>query len=478
MIQNLRITYWLSVAIIFTQCFFSVSAATLVWPDQPDGRLYRIDVAKKTLEIETAPNVWRLLGPIQTMNVAVDDFPPVTRVTCLNATKDQLRYLLVDCTQQVYRFDWKTHTLERLDKTFFRGYNCLSAKFVRRDTLYSLGGYGFWHTNNIMSYYKADSHEWESVNPGTNSPRSIYQGFNGCLPQHDIFLSALSLHQSDSELKGAFSWSDSIFAYHFQEKTWKLLGQLTTTVRQQLPTDLPQQATWFQLGQFFVMKKYQAPHVLLLLVDPIRNEVRLWKDVHKLLANIPDTDLYHSYVWQDTLYFRRDVTGATGKDVQTIRFTGNDLWKEATPLGTFYEPIRASSFHWLFILLAILGLGTCIFFWFNRSVNLVPLATSLPSLQTYPSSLNNQEKAVFNALLNNKSSDGLTADRLNEILGIHDKTLENQRKIRAEVIKGLNLKLKLEWGIDEAVIRVPTALDRRMHTYELTSGVHQRVQPT
>ncbi len=82
-------------------------------------------------------------------------------------------YLLINCTQQVYRFDFATRTLTRLDRTFYRGYNGPGFPFLRRDSLHSFGGYGFWHTQGILSHYLPEKGEWEALSPTTNGPPSL-----------------------------------------------------------------------------------------------------------------------------------------------------------------------------------------------------------------------------------------------------------------------------------------------------------------
>ena len=56
---------------------------------------------------------------------------------------------------------------------------------------------------------------------------------------------------------------------------------------------------------------------------------------------------------------------------------------------------------------------------------------------------------------------------MNEILQIVDKTIDNQRRIRAEVIQNLNIKLKYALEIDNAIERTPSSIDRRMVNYIL-----------
>ncbi|GAB3564758.1 hypothetical protein GCM10027578_10850 [Spirosoma luteolum] len=455
----------------------------LVWPDAPNGRLYRIDVEKALLEAETKTTAWQTLGSVQMDASIRRELPPAARVTCLPDKTEDVCYFLVDCTQQVYRFDKRSRTLNRLDKTYYRGYNCFSVKFMRQDTIFSFGGYGFWHTNNILSYYKAAGREWESINPSTDSPQSIYRGFNGYIRKSDRFFSALSYRQNDSENKGTFTYADSVYAYLFKEKTWKRLGIVTQAVKKYLPADVFQKASWYQIDDYFVLTYYTTPFTRFVIVDPVKNEVRVWDDTNKLLKNENSEEGSKgemSYVWQADLFFRYEPTATTGNAVQLIRFPIARLWKNGRSIGPFYEPVGSRKYNWAYLSvlagLLVLG-GTLVWFRKRQTETVAPVIPDSPvPVPLYPDSLTDKEKQLFDALLQAGPSEGLTTQRMNDILDLNDKSLDNQRKIRAEVIKGLNLKLKLQWNIAEAVERIPTKLDQRIFNYVLNEQVLSRIQ--
>lgn len=153
--------------------------------------------------METSPNIWVNLGKVTSININENDFPPVVRVNSFESDSDkQSRTFLIDCTNQAYHFSFKTRVLERIDKTYYRGYNCLATKFMRKDTLFSFGGYGFWQTINIQTYFKKTTNEWESYSPHNDAPKAINDGLNGYIPQKDIYFSAFNTFHSDSENKG------------------------------------------------------------------------------------------------------------------------------------------------------------------------------------------------------------------------------------------------------------------------------------
>ena len=79
--------------------------------------------------------------------------------------------------------------------------------------------------------------------------------------------------------------------------------------------------------------------------------------------------------------------------------------------------------------------------------------------------LDESEIALIQALM--KSSDGLSTVEVNEILGISSKNIDNQRKLRLQVISNINHKFQLKYRIANVIIRNPSAVDKRQSLYTL-----------
>src|SRR5260221_12753269 len=74
-------------------------------------------------------------------------------------------YILVQGTGRVYEVKrWNEEVMiTRIDSTIYTGNNFGSVPFSYRDTLYSLGGYGFWKSNGHIRMYLPNKAEWEIV---------------------------------------------------------------------------------------------------------------------------------------------------------------------------------------------------------------------------------------------------------------------------------------------------------------------------
>lgn len=413
--------------------------------------------------METSPNVWVNLGKVSSININENDFPPEVRVHSFEVSSDkQARIFLIDCTNQVYRFNFKSRVLERIDKTYYRGYNCLATKFMRKDTLFSFGGYGFWQTINIQSFFRKSSNEWESYSPLNDAPKAINDGFNGYVAQKDIFFSAFNTFHRDSENQGKPQYDYGVYSFSFKSKTWQKQGEINPSNFKELGLDKTKPYTLWT-GKYFLTKYYDTPQSKFHIADPISNKLYLWTDNNKLIdGKIGDSEheIFRFYCWHDTLYCYNHFDTKTS-EVRKIRLSINQIKKEAVLIGDFYE----TGMNWKII--AMLSMGGIlliiggIYLLKNRKKDVNY------SENVAVSPFNSQERIVIKALIEQYENGGLENQEIHELLGITHKTSENQRKIKNEFIKSLNAKLMVVYGINESIIRTPTDLDKRFYRHEL-----------
>lgn len=83
---------------------------------------------------------------------------------CLIKNKDGL-FMVLNGSGRLYKAEAENGrvTFKRLDSTVYYGSNFGSYIFGYNDTIFSLGGYGFWKTNGLLRYYIPSRREWEIV---------------------------------------------------------------------------------------------------------------------------------------------------------------------------------------------------------------------------------------------------------------------------------------------------------------------------
>ncbi len=75
----------------------------------------------------------------------------------------------INGTGKVYQLD-SNMNITRLDKTEYGGSSFGSADFILNDTLFSIGGYGFWNTNGAIRYFNQITKEWDIIKSNISIP--------------------------------------------------------------------------------------------------------------------------------------------------------------------------------------------------------------------------------------------------------------------------------------------------------------------
>ena len=78
--------------------------------------------------------------------------------------------VLLSGNSKVYQYNQTTGYLEKIDQTRYHGHNFGASNILYNDTIYSLGGYGFWQMNGGVRYYNKNSKEWDIIKAGKLVP--------------------------------------------------------------------------------------------------------------------------------------------------------------------------------------------------------------------------------------------------------------------------------------------------------------------
>lgn len=117
----------------------------------------------------------------------------------------------------VFGLDSTNKVIRRIDMTVHSGYNFDAYQFVRRDTVFSYGGYGFWMENNLLTYFSTLRKEWNVYSAGDFPPYNpdYYEGESYKFSFYDKTDDVLYvLRQSD------------FWKYDFKTGFWGKLGSL------------------------------------------------------------------------------------------------------------------------------------------------------------------------------------------------------------------------------------------------------------
>jgi hypothetical protein len=422
----------LGIFIVFFLCFNAhgtlARIQVLTWFDVEVRLRKRIDLQSQVVELEQSPGVWIFQSKVKVDSSIFHRLPPRIAPHFFLLSNGNIRFTLAG-TGQVYDFDARQKTLKRVDHTFYAGYNFGAVVFQRKNQIYSFGGSGFWDYSKALTYYQESGREWENIKSNNLGPQAIFNGFQGYSDSTDLFYAGGSEYH-DFLNNQATKVDSKFYSFDFRKNIWTLLGEINPKL------DRVRSKEIFWSGRYFI----QFSDQLLFIIDPISNKVIEVKSVVDNFQPAPEM-----YVCFDKIYAFWEDEGGKRK-VYSI----SDLLKSGKSIGVFYELPSNRLVHLLVVLLAI-GLAV-IFIIFKRRKE--------PVLE-----LDESEFRLFQAML--ASSDGLSTVEVNEILGIAGKNIDNQRKIRVQVISNINHKFHLKYRIENVIIRNLSQVDKRQSLYSL-----------
>lgn len=355
--------------------------------------------------------------------------------------------LTIPGTGQLYSLDLSALSLKRLDQTYFRGYNFNATQFVRKDTLFSVGGEGFWQKHSLITFYNHKTQEWDLYETRKENPFHTHKRSSGYSVKQDAFFSAdLNLEVVASQKPIPF------FVYSFRNKSWHEKG----TVSKQLIEYLKNNYESIWTGEHLILARDQGKNKVLIL-DPFKNVFYNYFDQegHFFIKN---RELYYR---DGYLYSRSKIgEGRDGKIVVDSLLI-QKMIADSQQGGKVYEPKDDSN-------LLIYGSLTILL--------LVIILIGLRKLKTPKGewALSEPEFIVVNELLSPPFKKMFTTLEINVLLNIADKSYDNQRQIRNRTISAINRKLLPFLEKKELISRMANKEDKRMVDYFINPEIKQK----
>jgi hypothetical protein len=428
--------------LIFANCAFAQNTH-FEWVNPKTALRERIELNSNHHLKEISPGKWIVAKKLAIDNTIFKDLPTNNTIEHFYMNNGKDIWFTVDGTGMVYQFTPATHTFVRLDNTFYRGYNFFALKFIRQNKLYSLGGQGFWAYSYVLTYFEVKSKEWQIVRADGEHPEAINHGYKGYSAKADqIFNTASSIIPYDLKMQERID--NRVFMFDFKKSEWALLGHINS--------DLPGQklAHWnvFWDGehfiQFFVDKLY--------FIEPIANSVQMVEYSDQIFIKNRYSRIFKK---GDTLYnyFENGFT--------IDKFSKKDLLKKAKYIGPFYT--NEPPYIWIVIvfLMVLVGLGIA-FVLFKRKRKL-----KLP----FTNDFDQMELDLIQHLVALAENTYLTNNEMNDILGLNDKSQDNQRKIKMNLINQINQKIDMKYQVKDAIGRISISEDKRLKAYYMKPEV-------
>lgn len=383
-------------------------------------------------------------------------------------------YVFIDGTGRIYKVknwdkNWVNFT--RIDSTKFFGFNKGSQKFISQDTIFSFGGYGFWHFNGSLSYFTAKK-EWEML------------PLNMEIPYYEVYDRISSISQYDFD-NGVFYFSaitvgqqtvvnapvnDSFYAFNFHKRQVQSIGKIVFSRPEFI--------------RFCENRKVQTP--LGLLMDCP------FDDNKDYLFNIKDNQIFTSdnrimqqlisssnYASNNLLFYQNGYLYSTTfpfDKLDSLKFDFSKFKLLNRKIYETYNVPSTSNFssliskHGLTILLPLLFILSIVLVFFvkrkNKEVKVQKIQDNV-QIDELLSPLENQLLKQFISIIDKNQR--CSTDELNNMLGVGLKTTEIKKKARTDFITKVNYKLKQHFSMSEdVIIRTRSEDDKRSYLYSVS----------
>jgi len=426
----------------------------LVVKDPSSYLHYRINLNSKDLSKEQINGQWVFLGKLAFSKVDVRDLKILVNQTFDVHGKI---YVAIEGSGQLYRLDIKGLSFSRLDSTYFRGHNFSAIKFIRKDTLYSLGGSGFWHINNIETFYVEKRHEWELWNTPKSDldvPQQIVKQFGGYDQKRDV----ISLIESPPFYHKNFrEYTYKYFEKNLKSNEWDYIGDVNSELL-------------FKLG----LKTLRAEYLygmylfdtgdLAILGDPVENKIYL---IDKNLFQISDLyDLSERNGFLYSYYIEKDFNNSPIK-VDSISF--QKLKSIGVYKGKFYTRKYTAQFLLGFLIVGLMG--CCLFVWRNKRIREKQMDKS-DFLDGMPEGSNDFLRLCLHYPIGHE----FDSNQLTEFMGFHIYSYETQRQLRSKLIKSINSYFGIYFKMNDVIIRNTALNDKRYYVYRISEDHYDRLK--
>jgi hypothetical protein len=434
----------LIVCILFiTHSVFGISE--FQWFDIGKKKYERIDLKTGTFEQRTVNGVWQKEADLVFEGVDIKAIPAECFPQKLSYKGKDL--ISIPGTGQVYLFDRVGKRLERLDVTFYHGYNFLATQYVRNDTLFSLGGYGFWHFNNLLTFFDLKNKEWEVKKTTGEAPVGGALSWNTSLPNRQGKMYAI-------EAIGNLDSPQSILSVNeFDAATsiWIKLGEIEVAELKKIGLNT---VNFQSIGDLLFFSDPQFG----LFVEPRSNRLYKYEGGDKLFF-MPGSKLYVKDRWIYSI--RVDLNKGFEQQVKIDSMTFYDLKSHSRLLGEFYQ-----TKPWLTKDQLVFG--------FLSLVLLISLVLNFKKFRRQRETLPPPSPGYF---LPKGGADLLEIFRLNGtdylistneisiLLDCEKKAFDTQRQYRSQFINSMNKFFEDNFAIEEAIYRKSMDDDKRFIKY-------------
>lgn len=380
---------------------------------------------------------------------------------------------------RIYASTFNFNSLQRLDSTIHSGYCFGASVLVYKDTIFSIGGYGFWKLNGTLRYFDQSTSEWSFFPTDREIPFadginsfSFYNNTKGILYLLYEENSSETVHSNNSIKREGVK----ITKLNLRDKVW---GSVEGNVDPKWADHISDFSDIINGPQGLILnsKKYGS----LLYMDFEENAVyKLPQEFRIKKIQLSNSLANYITFWEkDSLV----LYNYTNHNIAKIHLEKKER------IGPVFSEINNSSIvsfqhKWIdYALICSLFVAVFIIVKTRYKKESIQVTSSKTVDKVYSSKeffqlLNHDEKAILSLILNNSIKDKKTTiDEINKAMGIQSRPYKIQNNMRAEVISKINKTYAAfnEIG-DEIIVRNQAVFDKRFKEYQINDRYLKKLQ--
>ena len=346
-------------------------------------------------------------------------------------TNEEL-YVLISQTGVIYQLEDKldsSYSFHRIDATININYNIASNNFVWDKHIYSYGGYGFWKLNGHLRAFNFLDKEWD-IAPADNE--IISNGYNWYSNKEGrVYVPFQSIVNAGIAGPESISGKKNYDSYYLDlaSKKWIKLGSLNNNTRKLIIDNINNNL--FTLDSGFIYTNEDVAYYFNFIANKIYKSNN--SELNQFFirrANSNDIFLYKDSIFSFS---------PENQSFFTKKFSSNSF----ELLNYAIWGLDDNYFYVIVFIVFILTVFVFSIWLFNRSVSKKLEQSQLKILK---SKSTNQafvgtEVALISLLLkSSKQSMNVEINEINHVLGIKDKNVGLQKKVRSDIINAINEK--------------------------------------
>ncbi len=372
-------------------------------------------------------------------------------------------YILISQSGVIYQLEGKlnsSYSFHRIDATVNINYNIASNNFVWDKHIYSYGGYGFWKLNGHLREFNFLDKEWD-IAPADNE--IISNGYNWYSNKEGrVYVPYQSIVNAGIAGPESISGKKNYDSYYLDlaSKKWIKLGSLNNNTRKLIIDNINNNL--FTLDSGYIYINQDVAYYFNFIAN------KIYKSKNSEL-----NQFFLRRANSHDIFFYKDSIFNFSPESQT--FSTKKL-----SLNYYFEvlsfPIWGLDDNYFYVIAFVVFILTVFSFsiWvFNRSVDKKLEQSQLKILK---SKSTNQafvgtEVALISLLLrSSKKGMNIEINEINHVLGIKDKNIGLQKKVRSDIINAINEKYQFVTQTELPLISsVRKEDDKRFYEYFITA---------